>query len=164
MFAQCRRRRPDLGLAPTVLDGRADQLDRTAGRMFDLADHAAGSDMLVVQGILDIVDGGVGHAGALENLEPLFRRLRLGDGLDHGFQLVAVLDAAVVGDEAFVSLPLGLSQLIADDAEEAVVATTEHDVAVRRLEAFVRHDARVSRAPAPTIALSADEHAARDVR
>lgn len=147
----------------TVLDGRADELDGPAGRVVDFADHAAREHVLVLQCVLDVVDGRIGHAGAVEEVEPLLGGLGLCDGLDHGFELGAVLHASLVGHEAVVRLPLGLAEFVADDAEEPVVAAAEHDVAVRGREPLVRHDAGVRRAPASAVALAADQHAARDV-
>ena len=164
MLSQRRGRRSNPRCTLTVLDRGAHQLHWATGGMVNLTDHAARPDMLMIQRILDIVDGGIRHAGALEDVEPLLCGFSPCDFLNHVLELDTVEDAAVVGDEAVVRLPLGPAQLVADDAEEAIVAAAKHDVAIQGLEPLVRHDARVRSAPPPAVALPADQHAAGNVR
>lgn len=120
------------------LDGRVDELDGPAALVLDLDDHVAGLGVLEVEGVMDVVDGGVGHAGALEDGDPLLGRLLLGDGLDVALELDAVGDAVGVGLELGVVLPLGRAEAVAEDAEEAVVAAAKENVAVLGLEGLVR--------------------------
>lgn len=163
VLAQRGRRGPHPGLALRVLDGRTDEFDLTTSVVVDLGHHPPGADVGVVQGVLDVVDGGVRHPAPLENLQPLGRRFLGGEVLDHPLQDVAVLDPHVVGHEARVRLPLRPAQFVADDPKQPVVAAAQHDVAVAGLEALVRHDGRVRRAPPPAVALPADQDAAGDV-
>lgn len=90
MLAQHRRRSPHTRLALAVLNGRIDQPNGPTPLVLDLHNHIPGPRVLVVQGALDVVDGGVGHALPLEDVEPLGRRLRDADGLDLGLELVPV--------------------------------------------------------------------------
>lgn len=89
---------------------------------------------------LDIVHSRIGQTGPFEYIEPLLRCLRLRLGLDHRFELHAVLDAEGVRFESLVGLPAGMAQAVAQNSEEAVVAAAEEDVPVGGLECFVRND------------------------
>lgn len=89
---------------------------------------------------LDIVHSRIGQTGAFEYIEPLLRCLRLRFRFDHRFEIHAVLDAEGVRLESLVGLPAGMSQAVAQNSEEAIVAAAEEDVPVGGLECFVRND------------------------
>lgn len=65
--------------------------------MVHFNDHVSSLGVLVIQRRLDVVDCGIGHALALENLEPLLSRLGLGDDFDSRLKFLAVGDAVGVG-------------------------------------------------------------------
>lgn len=98
----------------------------------------------MVQCVLDIVHRSVGHAAALEDLQPFLCGPLLRLSFNQSFELCSVLDSLVVRDEFRVRLPFGLAQLVAEDAEETVVSTADEDVAVGGLEALVRDDGSCS--------------------
>jgi hypothetical protein len=79
------------------LNGRVDHLNRPALFVLQLNHHVSSLGVLVIQGPLDVVDRGVGHALALEDLEPLLRRLGLGDDFDSSLEFLAVGDSVSVG-------------------------------------------------------------------
>lgn len=96
--------------------------------------------MLMVQRGLDIIDGGVGHATALQHPKPLRRRLRACFRFDEGFERDAVLNAGPVGQKARVRSPFALAEGCAQYSEEAVIATTEEDIAIPSTKAGVGND------------------------
>jgi hypothetical protein len=163
VLAQRRRRAPYARLALTVLDRRTDQPDRTAFRMLNLRHHAPRLHMRMVQCIHDIVDGRVRHAGPLEQIQPLPGGSRPRDLLDEALQFDAVGDARVVGGESLVGFPGRSVEPVAEDAEEAIVAAADQDVAVEGAETFVGDDGGMSGAPSAHVALSRDEDRARHI-
>lgn len=163
MLAQRGGRRAHTHHALRVLDRRTDHLDIPTRVVLDLGDHTPGLDMLVLQRILDVVDGRVRQTTAFQDVQPLLCCFLRGEILNQLLQNVPILDPHVVRHESLVRLPLRPPELVADDPEETVVASAQHDVAIGRLESFVRHDRRMRRTPASTVALAADEYAAGDV-
>lgn len=140
MLAQRWGRCPDRRRALGILDRRVDHLDWPALAVVHLHDHVAGPRVLVVQGPLHVVNGGVGHALALEDIEPFLRRLSNGESLDFVFQLVPVGDSLRIDRVLGVRLPLWSSDAIAEDTKEPVVATAQKDIPVLRLERLVWDD------------------------
>lgn len=108
--------------------------------MLHLDHHVPRARVFMMQGVVDVVHGGVRHALPLEHLEPLLRCFLYRDSLDGGLKLGAVRDAGSVHGVPRVRLPLGAAQAVAEDAEEPVVAAAEEHVAVFGLEGLVRHD------------------------
>ena len=94
----------------------------------------------MVHSRLDIVDGRIRHPTPLEQSEPFLRGTRPGLSFDEGFEGGAVGDADAVGVEARVGGPGGFLEFGAEDAEEAVVAAAEEDVAVEGFEGAVGDD------------------------
>jgi hypothetical protein len=73
MFTQQWRRAPDLWLDSRILDRVIHQLDLPTRRMINLLNHIARQHMFVIHGLMYIVDRGVRHTRAVENLEPFLR-------------------------------------------------------------------------------------------
>ena len=96
--------------------------------------------MFMVDSRLNVVDGRIRHSTPLKYSEPFVRGARPRFGFDEGFEGVAVGDADAVGVEARVGGPGGFLEFGADDAEEAVVAAAEEDVAVEGFEGAVGDD------------------------
>lgn len=98
--------------------------------------------MLVVQGSLDVIDSRIRHSTALEDLQPLLRRLLPGDVLDLPIDIGAMLHSITVCDETDIGLPLGKSKAIGQHTEQAVVAATEKYVTIGGLVASVWYNRR----------------------
>lgn len=79
----------------------------------------------MAQSRLYVVDGGIRHAAFIQQLEPFLGRLRSRFRFDQRLQGHPVGDADAVGVETLLRLPLGLAELVAQDAEQAIVATAE---------------------------------------
>jgi hypothetical protein len=136
--------------------------------------------MLVVQGSLDVIDSRIRHPTALEDLQPLLRRLLTGDILDHPIDVGAMFHSITVCDETNVGLPLGIPKAIGQHAEQAVVAATEKNVTIGGLVASVWYNRcyrvlafanrsgacslTVRRAPASRIFLAANKRRGGQVR
>lgn len=93
--------------------------------------------MRVVQGALDIIDRRVWHSASFENFKPLLRSLRLGYVLDHAINLFPVLHTEVICYKTRVRLPFGVTQAVAQDPKELIIATSKHDISVLGLETTV---------------------------
>ena len=93
--------------------------------------------MRVVQGALDIIDRGVWHSASFEDIKPFLRSLGLGDILDHAINLFPVFHPKVIRYKTRVRLPFGMTQAVAQDPKELVIATSKHDIPVLGLEATV---------------------------
>ena len=96
--------------------------------------------MGVIQCRLDVINSGVRHTTPFEYLEPFLRRSRLRHPLYYRLQLCPVLDSIAVGHELWVCRPLWLPDSFAQDAEEFVITTTQQDIAIGGLKAFVGND------------------------
>lgn len=79
------------------LYGSIDHLDRSALFMIHFNDHVSSLGVFVIQGPLDVVDGGIGHSLALEHPEPLLSRLGLGNDFDSRLKFLAVSDSVGIG-------------------------------------------------------------------
>lgn len=93
--------------------------------------------MFMVHSGLDIIDGSVGHAAALQHPKPFCRRLCACFCFDEGFKRDAVLNAGAVGQKARVRDPFRFAEPRAQYSEEAVVASAEEDVTVPCTKASV---------------------------
>ena len=89
--------------------------------------------MLMIDCPLDVIDRGVGHTRAFENVQPLLGCLGLQDILYYPVKCITVLDSERVGNEPGIGFPFGLPNLVAKDAVEFVVATSDCDVGIVRL-------------------------------
>ena len=134
MLTQAGRRCPHARLGVGVLDRVVDHFDGAAGDMVSLHDHAAGLGVRMIERLLHVVDGGVRHPLALENLQPLGRRLLLCQRFDHVLKLLTVGHTVGISNEPGILCPAWLANTLTQDPEEAVVATTEKDVAILGLE------------------------------
>lgn len=86
--------------------------------------------MGVVQGPLDVVDCGIRHPAAFENLQPFLRGLLLDRFLNEPIDNLAMLDTIAVGNKSGVCLPFREAQPVAQHTEKPVIATAEQDVSV----------------------------------
>ena len=84
----------------------------------------------MAQSSLDIIDGGVGHAAALQHQKPICRRLGACFRFNEAFERDAVFDAGAVGQNARVSSPFWFAESRAQYSEEAVVAAAEENIAI----------------------------------
>lgn len=79
----------------------------------------------MVQSTLDIVDGGIWHSAALQDIQPFLRGLVLDRLLDHTINVRTMLDAITVRHEASIRLPFRVAKAIAQHAEQSVISTAE---------------------------------------
>ena len=142
MLSQRRRRRPRARRTMAILDRRVNDADLPTRLVLHLDHHAPSNGVLVMQRVVHVVDGGVRHAPALEDGEPLLRRARGRDGLDGRLELVAVRHPLRVGREPRVRLPLGPPNAVAQDPVQPVVAAPEQHIPILGLERLVRHNGR----------------------
>jgi hypothetical protein len=98
--------------------------------MVNLLNHIASKYMFVINRVSNVVDSGVWHSAALEDVEPVLCCAELQFGFNHCVEDLAVLDAQGVGGEAGVCDPFGLGEFAAEDGVEFVVAATDCDVGV----------------------------------
>lgn len=96
--------------------------------------------MHMLQRILNIIDPRIRHTTPLQQIQPFLRRLLLRQFLNVRLELLPVFDAHIVRDEAVIGRPFGLTELLAQNAEEPVVAAAYQQVAVGGLEAAVGYD------------------------
>lgn len=89
--------------------------------------------VLVVQGSLDVIDCGIRHAAAFEDVQPFFGRFLLGGSLNQAVNIGPVFHAVTVRDKSSVVLPLGESKAIAEHTKESIVAAAEKNVTVEGL-------------------------------
>lgn len=68
------------------------------------------------------------------------RRLLLCLVLNQGFQGIAVLHSHGIRFETFIVDPFRLSDSVAENTIEAIIAATKKDVTIRCLESFVWYD------------------------
>lgn len=91
--------------------------------------------MLMIQRPLNIIDSRIRHPTPLKHIQPLLRSLRLEPILDDPIQRIPILDPQRIRHEPRIALPLGLPNLVAQDAVQLVVAAADRDIRVGR---FVR--------------------------
>lgn len=93
--------------------------------------------MLMIHRPLDIIYSCIRKPTPLKDSLP-FRRRMLGClSFNDGFQIRPVLDSTIVVDEAGVGFEVWFSQLVAEDAEEAVIGASDEDATVSGFEALV---------------------------
>lgn len=63
----------------------------------------------MVEGPLNIIDGGIWHPAAFQDLQPFLRRLLFDLLLDEAINLPSILDTVTVGNEPGIGLPLWVS-------------------------------------------------------
>lgn len=115
--------------------------------MVNLYDHVACQGVLMAQRPLNVIHRGVGHTLPLKDIQPLFGGLLRRNLLDFCLELVPVRDSLRVDLEFGIVFPLRLAQAIAQDTKQSVIAATKEDVAIFRLEGFVRDNRCYSRQP-----------------
>lgn len=108
--------------------------------MVNLYDHVACQGVLMGQRPLDVIHRGVWHTLPLKDIQPLFGGLLRRNLLDLCLELVPVRNSLRVDLEFGVVFPLRLAQAVAQDTKQSVVAATKEDVAIFRLEGFIRDD------------------------
>ena len=88
--------------------------------------------MFMIQGPLYVIDRGIGHSAAFENLQPLLRGLLFCHVLDQTIYICTMLYTITVGHKTIVTLPLWKSKSVAQDAKE--------NIPIKGLEAPVWHN------------------------
>lgn len=68
--------------------------------------------MLVIQSSLDVIDSCIWHSTSLKDLQPLLRRLLLGDVLDQPVNIGTMLHTITIRDETSICFPLRESESI----------------------------------------------------
>lgn len=81
--------------------------------------------MFMIHSALNVIHGGIWHSATLEHLQPFIRRLFACFCIDESLEQDSVVDAVAVGYEARVQRPFWSAQAVAQDAEEAIVASAE---------------------------------------
>src|SRR5438874_5024472 len=107
--------------------------------MLELKAHAARFYLRLLEHLRDVVDRAVGHAGCLEQLEPLALAALSEYLAEQARQLHAVLDALAVGGESGVARELGAARGFAKFPIEVVVAAGEDHIPIGGTERLVRH-------------------------
>lgn len=93
--------------------------------------------MVMIHRPLDIIHSRIRKPTSLEDSLPFCGCMPGHLSFNDSFQVRAVLDSTVVIDEAGVGFQVWLSELVAEDAEEAVVGASDEDAAVGGFEALV---------------------------
>lgn len=93
--------------------------------------------MFMTQSRLYIVDSSIRHAALIKYLKPLSCSACPCLAFDQCFELNAVLHSYAVRGVSLIGFPFGLAELIAEHAEQPIVAASEQDITVASLEAFV---------------------------
>lgn len=96
--------------------------------------------MLMVQCSLNVVDSSIRHATSFKNIQPLLSSLFLCKVLDQSIDICSVLDTVTIGDKASISLPLGKSKSVAENAEQLVIPTPKQNVPVKRFVAAIGYN------------------------
>jgi hypothetical protein len=94
----------------------------------------------VVQRSLNIIDCGIGHAAALQNLKPFLRGLLLHSFLNQAINIRTMLYSITVGNESGIGLPFRVSKSVAQHTKQPIVPASEKNIAIERLVAAVRHN------------------------
>ena len=93
--------------------------------MLHLHHHVSCPGMRMDQRVVDIIDGRIRHALALENIQPLLSGTLPADGFNLFFQLVTMCHPLGIRYELGVSFEIRPSQAITEDAVEAIIPTAE---------------------------------------
>lgn len=81
--------------------------------------------MFMIHSALNVVHGRIWHSATLEHLQPFTRRLFACFRIDESLEQDSVVNAVAVGYEARVRRPFWSAKGVAQDAEEAIVASAE---------------------------------------
>lgn len=101
--------------------------------------------MLMVQSGLDVVNSSIRHPTPFHHALPFRGRLSARFGFDESFKDGSMFHAGAIGSEPRVDGPFRFAEAVAKQAEQAVITTTEEDIAVLRAEAGIGDDGGWSR-------------------
>src|SRR5258708_22273844 len=133
------------------MEGGPDELDHSGERMRYFLDDAERADLLVGEGLVDVVDRRAGETGRPEGAHPLVGIACQEGVIQEVLQNLAMDDSRRVCRESRVFAPLRMPNARAERRELPVVRCRESERSIASGEYLIGHDARVG-VPVPPAA------------